>query len=271
MRVPGDAPVQSFVARKALADKLSTRNTAGSAASEGPPTARNDDAQRQPVSIGGRALLKQRLFDVLGTGVTAPVRPGATQTGRHALTAADQQLLSDVYVWASEQGADLSHVDMLGRELASYRAGLPGTGKGKPERASSPEQAPVARPASVENAVMKRILDSGALADTRLDPGFIRHMSAKAHGSSSALQLEFLEKVVNRFSVDGGKAQTLGSAFAPNGKPASSSESVTGAPRKPMTLESLRFERLGAAMNALGVRSLSGLWDSLLGRGRLRP
>lgn len=272
MRVPSDAPVQSFVARKTLIDKLSSRNAAGLPASQAPSAAGADDAKRQPVSISGGALLKQRLSDVLSSG---PARPGVTQAGRHALTAADQQLLSDVYVWASEQGADLKHVDTLGRELAKYRVDLQNANRGKSERPSDAAQAPVARAASAENATIKRLLDSGALAGTRLDPGFIRHMGERSRSGGSSLQLEFMEKVVNRFSVDGGRAQTLGAVFAAEGKPASgvgATEPVNeGASRKPMTLESLRFARMGAAMKALGVRSLSGLWDSLVGRGRFRP
>ena len=271
MRVPSDAPVQSFVARQALLDKLAARSA------DNPSTAGDNGTQPQPVSISGRALLKQRLADVLATGVATPARPGAAQAGRHALTAADQQLLSDVYVWAAEQGADLSHVDRLGRDLASYRAGQPTAGNGQPGRSSPPALPPATGSAQSENPVMKRILDSGALAGTRLDPGFIRHMSETARGSGSSVPLAFMEKVVNRFSTDGGKAQRLGDAFAAGGKSSVTSgtaqadvDKSAGKSRKPITLESLRFERIGAAMKALGARSLSNLWDALLGRGRFR-
>jgi hypothetical protein len=264
--------MQSMIALKKLTDRTAERKTDDS------PASRGDESSQRAVSISGRAMLKQRLSDIIGAGSGFPA-----PAGRQALTAADKQLLSDVYIWAAEQGADLAHVDTLGRDLASYRAGLQGADGKATARPASGAGPAIAPTASRGGTALHKLLQSDALGSTRLDAGFVRHLAEKGQGSHSPLQLAFVEKVIHRFSADGGKAQSLGREFAIDGQARNGKrdaltdadsgvgEGSSAARRKPMTLESLRADRMAALMKALGARSLSSLWDNLLGRRPSRP
>ena len=273
MRVPGNSVMPTIRALQTAMDKAAT----GKGVTPLPRNAK-PEAQDPQVKISGQALAKQRLFDVIGTRVPA-------QQHFSARTHQDQQLLGDVYEWASEQGVELGYVDSLGRDLANYRRGLTSTAtttEAASEAKAGLKQAPTSRLNFREEAVVKRLLASDALKTTRLDAGFIQHATRHPNADRSPNQLEFMETVTNRFSAQADKAPPLGQKFSSRvGRPQSSAspretatalpaDGTAGTKRKPLTLESLRLERVQAAMSSLGVKSLSQLWDSLMAGTRFR-
>lgn len=279
MRVPGNSVMSTIHTLQTAMDKATASKSASSASRELKPA-----PQDPQVQISGKALVRQRLFDLIG-----PDAPDVAQSAplqAPSLTAHDKQLLGDIYEWAREQGAALSYVDNLGRELAGYRSGAvakAGVAAGANDGAQvDPKQKAASRLTTREEAAIKRMLASDALKTTRLDAGFIRHATTHPQAGRSPYQLDFMEKVIDRFSANGDKALPLGSIFsggvgtsrtsASAGKDEAAAQPNTdsAAKRKPFTLESLREARVQAAMKALGVSSLSALWDNLLSGSRFR-
>jgi hypothetical protein len=279
MRVPGNSVIPTIRALQTAMDKATTSKEVGSVSRELKPA-----SQDPGVQISGRALVRQRLFDLIGTDELDAPRSAPLQAP--SLTPQDKQLLGDIYEWAREQGAELGYVDNLGRELAGYRSGAAakaGVAAGASDGVQvDPKQKAASRLTTREEAAIKRMLTSDALKTTRLDAGFIRHATTHPQAGRSPYQLDFMEKVVERFSTSGDKPTPLGSIFsgpvgksrtpALAGKPdaAAQTDTVSAAKRKPFTLESLREARVQGAMKALGVTSLSALWDNLLSGSRFR-
>ncbi|AHG39938.1 hypothetical protein N018_06635 [Pseudomonas syringae CC1557] len=242
------------------------------------------------VSISGQALLKHRVFGLADSGRSAPMlgkaECGISMPEAFFLTRDDRRLLGDVYEWASAQGADLGYVDDLAFELASYRESDNGgimlphnQGKtydmeGHKVFYSFTEQ---------HAATAKRITESDTLKTTRLDQGFVRFITDKDYGSIGHNNFEFMEKVINRFSTAGERAEQLGADFATYKSQKSDyirtlskekytpgegdAQETTSAKKstkpKEITLESLRADMRETFLKAMGVKSFSSLFDRL--------
>ncbi|RML41081.1 hypothetical protein ALQ95_102556, partial [Pseudomonas syringae pv. ribicola] len=118
----------------------------------------------------------------------------------------DRRFLGNVYEWAQDQGADLTYVDALGLSLARYRENDDGRicvranqGNVRDGEGYTIYQRFTDRDA----ATAERILKSEALKTTPLDQKFIGYITDNDYSALSHPDFEFLEQVINNFSVKG--------------------------------------------------------------------
>ncbi|MDB6141833.1 MAG: hypothetical protein JWP80_877 [Pseudomonas sp.] len=171
------------------------------------------------VSISGQALLKQRIFD----GAEPRYRPlSETNTPGSMylritdfVTREDCQLLSDIYEFAQEGGADLKYVDNLGFSLADYRSNDNGRNMG-PHGSTLDAEGRLISVSFLDKdvATIQRILASDALKTTRLDQGFIRFKTDASYSATDFNRFEFMEQVINKFSAKGAGVPPLDARFS---------------------------------------------------------
>jgi len=80
--------------------------------------------QSTSVSLSGKAIMLSRLFGSNDPNATPAVMSGIGKAGTlsvYYLTDSDRTLVSDMYAYAQQQGADLQHVDALAMTLSGYR------------------------------------------------------------------------------------------------------------------------------------------------------
>lgn len=175
------------------------------------------------VSISGKALMLSRLFG--GTPDT-PVAAGASgmdvshigMSPQNFLTESDKSLLSDMYAYAQQQGADLQYVDAIatglgdyrqhdnGRKMFSFNNGQNLDSSGHVVTVNFNEQ---------DSVTAKRILDSNAMNSTQLDQGYLRYVLDPGYGAlTNTGDFAFLEKMVNKFSGEADATQSLDSTFS---------------------------------------------------------
>jgi len=132
------------------------------------------------------------------------------------LNAGDRELVSKIYEFAQEQGCDLKFVDNLAWELGGYR-----------RRDNGKDQASFNRGyqfdtqghevfydfTQTDAATARRILQGDGIKTTQVDQGFLRHTLNKDYGSMYHPDFDFLEEVVNRFSMQAVDLPPLGSKF----------------------------------------------------------
>ena len=88
-----------------------------------------DSNQSTSVSLSGRAIMLSRLFGTQNSNTEPPVMSGVNgmdlkhigMSPQNFLTTSDRALLSDMYEYAQQQGADLQNVDQLAYALGTYR------------------------------------------------------------------------------------------------------------------------------------------------------
>jgi len=176
-----------------------------------------------PGSNIGRNLMLSRLFG----GAQPPVMNGAdgmslNNIGRRSydfLTSGDLALLSEIYAYAQEQGADLKHVDLLAAKLGDYRQHNNGrllvNFNNGMNFDSQGHQLTVSF--NVEDAATaERILNGTAINSTRLDRGFLHHILDPGFGAMGihTISLDFLESMVVKFSAEGAMQPGLDSKFS---------------------------------------------------------
>jgi len=173
-------------------------------------------------SASGRDLMVSRLFG----GKEPAVSDGAqgmsmTNIGRLSfefLTRDDRDLLSQMYAYAKEQGADLNYVDNLAREMGDYRQHDDGRSLSNFNNGNSYDTEGYQLTVSFTDkdaATASSILSGSAINSTRFDQGFLQHLLDPGFGAiglSSSLQ--FLEKMVIKFSSEGATQSSIGSQFA---------------------------------------------------------
>ncbi|WP_248749264.1 hypothetical protein [Pseudomonas sp. MWU15-20650] len=169
----------------------------------------------------GRELMNARLF----AGVEPGVANGAegmsvANIGRlpfEFLTHDDRNLLSQMYVYAQEQGADLAYVDSLARELGNYRQHDDGRLRGNFNNGHHYDAE--GRQLTVnfndrDAATASRLLSSAAINSTLVDRGFLYHILDPGFGAlSNTSNLEFLEQMVTKFSNEAATQTPLDSQF----------------------------------------------------------
>lgn len=177
--------------------------------------------QSTSVSISGRSLMLSRLF-----GNKEPtVKPSGdllslanlSTSPAHFLTESDKDLLSKMYEFAQQQGADLQHVDSIGVELGSYRKADNGKLMSSFNNGQNfdLEGHQVTLSFNEQNTkTVARILNSESINSTQLDHGFLQYTFDPGHGALSMISdLQFLEQMVTKFSDKGADA-TLDSKFS---------------------------------------------------------
>jgi len=177
-------------------------------------------ATRAEVSISGRALLLQRVFDVKDPAMEPPVKSrdaaGSFFMPDHLfLTHDDRDLLARIYEFAQEQNADLKFVDNLIFSLSGYRFHRDGRTIGAHNEGQFDLEGHQVTHHFTERdaATAKRILASEALQTTELDKGFILRITNENYSGINHNHFEFMEQVINRFSAKGAEMPPLGEAF----------------------------------------------------------
>ncbi|MFD4838014.1 hypothetical protein ACFWP0_10935 [Achromobacter sp. NPDC058515] len=181
------------------------------------PVAGPPQAEQAPLSsvatFSGRSIMLLRLFG----SESAEPRWETTLTNdniglssRHFLTAADRDMLADLYGQAYQQGVDLRYVDDLAADLGHYRmfnrvAGNANSG-GMFDEAG---RAQTFHFTGKDAATANRILDGDAMASSRLDAGFLRFELDPGYSFSHRANFQFLEEVVNKFGKRGVSPEDL--------------------------------------------------------------
>nr|WP_314568859.1 hypothetical protein [uncultured Pseudomonas sp.] len=234
-----------------------------------------------PTTDSGRSLMLSRLY----SGNEPAVADGTkgmelAEIGRHAyeyLTHDDRALLSQMYAYAKDQGANLDYVDRLARELGEYRKHDDGrleinfnNGKGF----DAEGRLLTIRFTDEDAATASRILNGPAINSTRLDQGFVRHILDPGFGALYGSEiLGFLEQMVTKFSDEATARHSLDSQFftfnhRPAGTPndrfvmTASTEVVLKRPQANLT-NAEREHRFSAREIARGIAAegLPGLFE----------
>ncbi|MGV8920028.1 MAG: hypothetical protein ACOH2R_19845 [Pseudomonas sp.] len=181
-----------------------------------------DSGSGESVSISGRTLLMTRVFYSKNLDYEPEVVRDfnfGTQTGPCAffLNNGDRQILADMYEFAQKEGTDLKYVDSFAFSLGYYR-------QADNERFKRPQSAVGIYDmegrkvfydfTDKDAATAKRILNSDALKTTRLDQTFIRQKTNAEYGGMNHPDFEFLEAMINKFSAEGGKVESLNGRFS---------------------------------------------------------
>lgn len=169
-------------------------------------------------SVIGRELMISRLF----LGHEPAVAEGTltlsnmAQSNYDFLTRDDRSLLSEMYVYAQEQGADLAYVDMLAYDLGNYRHHDNGRQLLSGNNGYNQEGRRVTFNFKEHDvATASRILNGSAIDSTRLEQSFLRHVLNPDFGALSNMgSIAFLEQMVLKFSTGGTTQASLGREFA---------------------------------------------------------
>lgn len=176
------------------------------------------------VTLSGRSIMLSRLFRTQDTDSPPSVasasadltRTHLSQNPVDFLTKGDLSLVSDIYAYAKQNGADLTHVDTLAITLGTYRqfdngktlSGFNGSQFDSEGHQLSSSYSPS------DTATANRILNGDAIKSTRLDPGFLNYILQPTHALSNMASVDFMEGIVNRFSDRGAETMSLDSKFS---------------------------------------------------------
>ena len=174
----------------------------------------------------GRALMLSRLFGTENNGVEPPVISGVNgmdlkhigMSPLNFLTTSYRALLSDMYQFSQQQGADLQNVDHLAFALGDYRQSNNGRAIYNFNNGNNFDFEGHLRTVSFnekDTATASRILNSDAINSTRLDQGFLRYTLDPGNGAlSNTSDFEFMEQMVIKFSDTGAEQISLPSKFS---------------------------------------------------------
>lgn len=187
------------------------------------PASESNATVVQPVSSGqstisGRGLMMSRLFGKVSTLPEMQTQLTKNNQGMDAsvfLTKSDLGALSHLYDQAQTQGADLRYVDDIARDLGNYRkfgsvSGSYNTGNsydttGRVQTVSFTDK---------DAATASRILNGDNLANSGLDPAFIRYELDPGYSFSHTASFDYLESIMNTTVSDAtSKNQFMASPF----------------------------------------------------------
>jgi len=206
--------------REAVSASSSTASQSISAAQSA--SAANTTASTAGPASNGYDLMVSRLFGGKEPAVANGAQGmSANNIGRSAydfLTYEDRALLSDMYAYAQDEGADLTYVDRLAEELGDYRQHDNGRLRSNFNNGHNYDAQGHQLTVSFndkDTATASRILNGSAIGSTRIDQGFLRHILDPGYGAlSNTSDLGFLEQMVTKFSSEGATQTSLGSRFA---------------------------------------------------------
>ena len=184
------------------------QNTSGNVSdiNSSQPVAENSTAETisnssSQSTISGQGLMMSRLFG--NTNSIPPVETQLTKTTDtmdpvRFLTLDDRNTLSSLYAQAQSQGTDLRYVDDLARDLRNYRKfgsveasfndGQTYDNGGHVQSVAFTEK---------DSATASRILNSGNVNSSVLDPSFLKYELDPGYSFSHAANFNYLESVVN--------------------------------------------------------------------------
>ncbi|MHB0764896.1 hypothetical protein ACYCFC_11065 [Stutzerimonas sp. NM35] len=184
-------------------------------------SAANTTASTVGPASNGYDLMVSRLFGGKEPAVANGAQGmSANNIGRSAydfLTYEDRALLSDMYAYAQDEGADLTYVDRLAEELGDYRQHDNGRLRSNFNNGHNYDAQGHQLTVSFndkDTATASRILNGSAIGSTRVDWGFLRHILDPGYGAlSNTSDLGFLEQMVTKFSAEGAAQTSLGSQY----------------------------------------------------------
>ncbi|WP_312481234.1 hypothetical protein [Stutzerimonas nitrititolerans] len=185
-------------------------------------SAANTTTSTASTASNGYDLMVSRLFGGKEPAVANGAQGmSANNIGRSAydfLTYEDRALLSDMYAYAQDEGADLTYVDRLAEELGDYRQHDNGRLRSNFNNGHNYDAQGHQLTVSFNDkdaATASRILNGPAIGSTRIDQGFLRHILDPGYGAlSNTSDLGFLEQMVTKFSSEGTTQPSLGNQFA---------------------------------------------------------
>lgn len=152
-------------------------------------------------TISGQGLMMSRLFgNVNPLPETQTQLTSSTQDmdASNFLTKSDLTALSNLYARAQNQGDDLQYTDDIARDLGNYRKfgsvdanfnnGNVYDNSGRVQTVSFTDK---------DTATASRILNSGNLSSSGLDPAFLKFELDPGYSFSHAADFDYLESVVN--------------------------------------------------------------------------
>lgn len=169
----------------------------------------------------GHSLLVSRLFyeheAPIRDRTHGLLRENTSTPNVEFLDRQDRNLLSHLYAYAQEQGADLKYVDDLAWDMGDYRKHndgkvflSPNGGRsydGEGRQLSSSFTAPNA-------AIAQRVLNGTAIGSTLLDKGFVHfNLNPRTSPYNNGGDPGFLEAMVMKFSAESDKGYALDSRF----------------------------------------------------------
>ncbi|MFP1814622.1 hypothetical protein [Lonsdalea quercina] len=152
-------------------------------------------------TISGLGLMMTRLYGntnalpVVQTQLTTETQD---MDAVNFLTLDDRNVLSDLYAQAKDQGTDLLYVDDLARDLGKYRKFGSVSGNyntGNTYDVSGRKQ--TIDFTAKDSGTASRILNSGNLSSSVLDPGFLKFELNSGYSFDHVANFDYLESVVN--------------------------------------------------------------------------
>lgn len=184
-------------------------------------------AQDTSVTLGGRALMLARLFNTKDANAAPPVMSGVNGMDKdhvgmspaNFLTQSDRALVSNMYAFAQQQGADLQYVDQIAYALGNYRQTNDGrtmSNFNNGMHLDSPGGHVLTVGFSAQDtATVASIQNGNAINSTQLDHGFLSYLLDPGNGALSyAGDWEFMQQMVVKFSDEGAADMRLDPKFA---------------------------------------------------------
>lgn len=183
-------------------------------------------AQGTSVTLSGQALMLSRLFNTTDPNAAPPVLSGINgmdknhigMNSNNFLTTSDRAVLSNMYGYAKQQGADLQYVDQIAYALGSYRQLNDGRMMGSFNSGNSFDSAGHQMTVSFnakDTAIAASIQNGDAISSTQLDHGFLRYTLDPGFGALTFTgDMAFLQQMVVKFSDEGTVNMALDPKFS---------------------------------------------------------
>ena len=189
-------------------------------------TAPATPVQGTSVSLSGQAIMLSRLFNTTDPNAAPPVVSGVNgmdmnhlgMSSISFLTQSDRAVLSNMYGYAKQQGADLQYVDQIAYALGDYRK----TNDGRIMNSFNDgcnfdlagHQMTVNFNAQ-DAATAASLLNGNAINSTQIDHGFLRYTLDPGFGALSYTgDMSFLQQMVVKFSGEGTANMTVDPKFS---------------------------------------------------------
>lgn len=201
---------------------IASAPSAGSTHSVAPPA----PAQGTSVTLSGQSILLSRLFHTTDPNAAPPVISGINgmdqnhmgMSSVNFLTQSDRTLVSNMYSYAQQQGADLQHVDQIAYALGAYRQHNDGRMMASYNSGYSFDLAGHLMTVNFnakDAAIAASIQNSNAINSTQFDHGFLRYTLDPGFGALTFTgDMEFLQQMVIKFSGEGAANMSLDPKFS---------------------------------------------------------
>lgn len=152
-------------------------------------------------TISGQGLMMSRLYG--NTNTTPAVQTQLTKdtqsmNAANFLTLDDRNVLSGLYAQAQEKGTDLQYVDDLARDLGGYRKfGSVSSSFNTGYIYDMSGRRQTVDFTAKDSETASRILNSGNMSSSVLDPGFLKYELDAGYSFSHVASFDYLESVVN--------------------------------------------------------------------------